>query len=274
MQDPGTPAPSVTVVIPCYRQAEFLPEAVESVVAQTRTDWEAIIVDDGSPDATADVARRLIEQHGPRVRLLRQANQGVSRARNAAIEVARGRYILPLDADDRLHPEFLEETAGLLDRDPSIGVVYTDYETFDGESRTIRVPAFDADGLCRGNHIHNVSLYRREAWVAAGGYNPNMFAGFEDWDLWIGCHEHGFRPERVSRTLFYYRVRPGSRNDMTPATRAEMTAQVMRNHPALYTRRRRWVRRVKRLPVNLWRAWLRLVARVSRGRVPLPPEPW
>ena len=96
--------------VACCNQAAFLSEAVTSVVRQTFGAWEVIIVDDGSPDDTANVAEQLIAEYGERIRLIRQANGGLAAARNAGIAAARGRYILPLDADDRLAPLMLERT--------------------------------------------------------------------------------------------------------------------------------------------------------------------
>ena len=142
MTEPEVPAtdprpaggPTVSVVTPCYGQAGFLPEAVSSVVAQTFTDWEIVIVDDGSPDDTAMVAAGLIALHGNRVRLLRQANGGVARARNAGIAASSGRYVLPLD-----------ETVALLEARPKIGFAYTDLQLFDAAEDVRTTPEFDVD---------------------------------------------------------------------------------------------------------------------------------
>lgn len=266
--------PAVSVVIPCYKQAQYLREAVESVVGQTFPDWEVVIVDDGSPDETAQIAAELIRRHGERIRLLQQANGGVARARNAGIAAARGDYILPLDADDRLHAEMLAETVRLLESDPGVAIAYTDYEFFGISTRSVQVPEFDFEGLCRGNHITATALFRREAWESTGGYNPNMVWGHEDWDLWIGCAERGYLPRRVPRILFHYRARPEGRGTMTASQRRQMADQVMRNHPALYTPLRRARRLIMRAPRNLRRRVGRLAQRLSGGRLSLGPEPW
>jgi len=125
--------PAVSVIIPCYQQAEYLAEAVESVVAQTFTDWESVIIDDGSPDATAAMAEKLIASHPDRrIRLVRQANQGLPSARNSGIAASAGRYILPLDADDLLMPEMLARTVGLLESDPTVAKDYAFYTAVGG----------------------------------------------------------------------------------------------------------------------------------------------
>lgn len=274
MNAPILTFPVVSVVVPCYRQAQFLTEAVESVVSQTFPDWEMVIVDDGSPDNTAEVAASLIERHGARIRLVQQRNGGVARARNTGIAASRGRFILALDADDRLHPEMLTETVRLLNEHPETGVAYVDYQLFGAVERTVPVPEFDFDGLFRGNHIVATALFRRGAWEASGGYNPNMTAGLEDWEFWISCVEHGFIPRRIPRVLFFYRVRPGTRGDFSADDRRAMMAQAMRNHPTLFTPRQRLRRRVTRIPRNARRTLFRLGVRLSGGRLSAPPEPW
>lgn len=270
----GPEHPAVSVIIPCFEQARYLSEAVQSVVDQTFTDWEIIIVDDGSPDDTAQVAAALIERHGERIRLLQQPNGGVARARNAGIAAALGKYILPLDADDRLHPEMLEETVRLLASDPAVGIAYTDYELFGSTERSVRVPEFDFEGLCRGSHIVTTALFRREAWEATAGYNPNMVSGYEDWDFWIACAKRAFLPRRIPRCLFSYRARPGGRGAMSATQRRQMVAQIMRNHPELYTPLRRAGRLVMRVPRNLRRRIERLAHRLSGGRLSHGPERW
>src|SRR5215208_7052146 len=93
----------VSVVIPCYNQAHFLGEAIESVLAQSYKDFEIVVVDDGSPDDTSEVASRYEE-----VRLIRQKNSGLAGARNRGLAEAEGAYVVFLDSDDRLMPEALE----------------------------------------------------------------------------------------------------------------------------------------------------------------------
>ena len=97
----------VSIITPCYNAGRFVAETIESVLGQTWPDWEMIVVDDGSSDASADIVARFAERDS-RIRLIRQANAGTACARNAAMRQARGRYIALLDADDVWEPEFLE----------------------------------------------------------------------------------------------------------------------------------------------------------------------
>ncbi|HVU33137.1 MAG TPA: FkbM family methyltransferase [Opitutaceae bacterium] len=228
--------PTVSVITPCYRQAEFLGEAVDSVVQQTFTDWELIIVNDGSPDETSRVARELIARHPDRrIRLIEQENRGLAGARNAGIQVAAGKYILPLDADDKIHPEMLAKTVGLLEANPGIGIAYTDYVYFGHQTQRLFTTEYNFKTLCTAfNQFTCTSLYRREAWLAVGGYNPNMVSGYEDWDFWIGCGDHGFVGRRIPEVLFYYRTKARSMVSDAKDRHAALFSRIVLNHPHLY----------------------------------------
>ena len=123
--------PTVSVIIPTFDRAELLPRAIESVMAQTYHDWEIVLVDDGSTDATPDVARAYIRRLGDRLHNIRQKNGGSSRARNRGIEVARGRYVAFLDSDDEFLPTKLARQIELFDLRPELGLVYCDYSFVD-----------------------------------------------------------------------------------------------------------------------------------------------
>ena len=113
----------VSVIIPCYRQADFLPQALESALAQTHCETEIIVVDDGSPDNTAEVVARY-----PGVRYLRQENRGLAGARNGGFRVSKGEYVLFLDADDRLTPNAVEAHLSCFAKHPEAGFVVGDID--------------------------------------------------------------------------------------------------------------------------------------------------
>lgn len=231
----GEPTPAVSVIIPCYNQAEYLREAVESVVAQTFTDWEIVIVDDGSPDDTGATAEAIISENlGRAIRLLRKENGGVSEARNAGIRISRGAYILPLDADDIIRPTMLEKTVRLLDSDPGIAIAYTDITHFGAINRTIQAAEFDAKKIPINNQLNCCSLYRREAWECSGGYR-SLYWGYEDWDFWVGCAAAGSRATRAPESLLLYRVKDASRDTVAVSHDRELRARIVLNHPELYS---------------------------------------
>ena len=242
-QSTGATSPAVSVVIPCYNQAQYLPEAVESVVHQTFTDWECIIVNDGSQDQTSQVARDLIARYpGKRIHLLEKKNGGLADARNAGIADSHGRYILPLDADDVLKPFALARLVEVLETQSDVAIVYPDYETFGTQSCVIRCidehlfmdAARLKSGLPSCSGLPYCSLYRRDVWSKVEGYNPNMIWGYEDWDFWIGCLEKGFRVRRVPEPLFMYRMKPGSMYSNALKHDAELKARIILNHSALF----------------------------------------
>ena len=123
--------PTVSVVIPTFNRAELLSRAIESVMGQTYRDWEIVLVDDGSTDATPDVARAYVRRLGDRLNYIRQNNSGSSRARNRGIEAARGRYVAFLDSDDEFLPTKLTRQIELFDARPELGLVYCDYSFVD-----------------------------------------------------------------------------------------------------------------------------------------------
>lgn len=233
---PDAPAvPWVSVVIPCYQQAGYLPEAVDSVLAQTFSDLEIIIVNDGSPDDTGDVARRLVQQHaGRKIRLLEKKNGGLADARNAGLAAAAGAFVLPLDADDKILPALLEKTAAVLQSDPTIDIVYTDVAHFGVVEKTIQAAEYDFKKLCAGNQLNYCSLYRWEVWQKAGGYNPNMIWGYEDWNFWISCGERGLRAKRIPGALLQYRVKDASMYTVAAANDKALRARIILNHPGCY----------------------------------------
>jgi glycosyltransferase involved in cell wall biosynthesis len=201
--------PQVTVIIPCFNQAPFLGEAVRSIQTQTLDDWECIIINDGSTDDAADVSEDLAAADR-RVRLVNQANRGLSGARNRGLAEARGRYVQFLDADDRLEARKLEIHATWLSRHPEVGVVYGEARYFTTEDPELR--AFGLVGpnrpwkadepwigrlwtcgipltrtvIERNIMAVNCALVRREVFKAVGGWDESLPA-LEDWEFWSRC---------------------------------------------------------------------------------------
>ena len=231
---PGTPR--VSVVIPCYKQAQFLPEAVASVVAQTFTDWEIIIVDDGSPDDTAAVAQRLIAVYPDRcIRLIRQDNRGLAEARNVGIRAARAPYILPLDADDLIEPEMLAQTVTALDVHPDVGFVYTDVRRFGAENNILRTLPYSLERLRFENLMMPATLLRREAWEQVGGFRAfSPVQGYEDREFWVSLADAGWKGLHIPQPLLRYRRTEGSMLSQARRHDLELRARIFLDHPRLY----------------------------------------
>lgn len=237
MTQPATERPRVSVVVRCYRQAAFLPEAVSAVVHQTFRDWEIVVVNDGSPDDTSAVARDLAARHpGRRIRLVEQANQGPAAALNTGVAAAAGELILILDADDSIHPVFLERAVAALDADPGASIAFSDVVLFGAKAEVWKMGPFELGALTQVNRLCCTSLYRRRLWEEAGGYALNMELGYEDWDFWVGCAERGHRAVHLKQPLFFYRMHAAGETTNGTALRFhnELKAQVMLNHPKAF----------------------------------------
>lgn len=185
----------VSIIIPCYNQAHFLPDAIKSALAQTYHGIEIIVVNDGSTDNTSEVAGQFP------VKLIEQENKGLAAARNAGIKAASGEWILPLDADDKIHASFISKTIGKGD------IVATLVETFGKEHRLWkfgRDQPFHSDFL-KMNQMAYCCLYKKEIWEVVGGYDIDMKDGYEDWDFWIRATREGYKVHRVMEFLFHYR---------------------------------------------------------------------
>lgn len=228
--------PLVSVIIPCYKQARYVTEAMESVLAQTETRWEMIVVNDGSPDDTSAVVRAFMASHpGRPITFIEQPNTGVSSARNAGFRAARGAYLLPLDADDRIAPGFITACLGALQGSPRAGFAYTHVHRFGLVDEVFVVPPFDAHTEVHEDNIVPVcALIRRAAWEQVGGYAETMLHGYEDWDFWVGCIEKGWSGIRIPEPLFDYRIKETGASHTANERRMALIAQIVRQHPSLY----------------------------------------
>lgn len=225
----------VAVVIPCYGQAEFLPATVASVCAQTFDDLELVIVDDGSPDDTAEVAERLASAFTSRpIRVLRQHNQGLSASRNNGIAATAAEYALVLDSDDLIAPTFVEDCVRVLDARPDISIAYGQQRYFGEENQFTQMPEYDFALLTTRNLFPCTALYRRRAFEEVGGYNERM-TSYEDWDFWLGCGERGHFGVFVPHAVFCYRRRVGSMLAEARSRDTLLKAQIVLNHPVLFS---------------------------------------
>ncbi len=226
-------SPVVSVIMPCFNQGRYLDEAIASVLAQTLTSVEIIVIDDGS---TEETTVRLLENYQrPHTTVLRTANRGPSAARNAGIQQAKGQYIFPLDADDRIAPTYLEQAVSVLEADPNIGIVYSKAASFGAATEDYNLPPYQFPQILLGNMIFNSSLYRKADWEKVGGYNENMVWGWEDYDFWLSLIELGRDVVQLPEVLYFHRELPNSRSQqMTQDGWVKSYTQIYQNHPRLY----------------------------------------
>ncbi|WP_197428729.1 glycosyltransferase family 2 protein [Phnomibacter ginsenosidimutans] len=199
----------VTIVIPCYMQAQYLQEAIDSVRAQTYPHWECIVVNDASPDHTAAVADAAATTDS-RIRVIHKPhNEGLAAARNTGISHANGMFILPLDADDLIHPEYLQKSLAVFYNNSAVKVVYTDVWTFGDQSREVCRPEINMNELCHHNLFQPTALFKKSDFQKTDGYRKNVY-GYEDWDMWLQLIEKPAHAHRIKEHLFGVRVKQQS----------------------------------------------------------------
>ncbi|MBZ0304491.1 MAG: glycosyltransferase family 2 protein [Anaerolineae bacterium] len=222
---------TVSIIIPCYRYAHLLGEAIESCLNQTHPDIEIIVVDDGSPDNTREVVARY-----PQVNYVYQENAGVAAARNTGIAHAAGAFFQFLDADDVLLPEKISRSLAAFEKKPSLGVVYTNYEKRSADLETVLPNEKAPVERPQGNPVRKMiestaaffpphcALTCRVYVEKAGGFTLGCDS-VEDWNFWIKIAAAGAEFSYVDEVLCWYRDSPGSLSSRElPFLRARLNA--------------------------------------------------
>lgn len=192
----------VSIIIPCYNHGKFLNEAVDAVLNQTFQDFEIIIVNDGSTDEfTIDLLKNYSK---PKTRVINTSNQGLASARNNGIKESKGKYILPLDADDKIANTFLEKTVKIIDSNSQIGIVGCKTKLFGFENKEF-FKKYKFPDILINNCFVCTCLFRKSDWEKVGGYKLNMKFGWEDYDFWLSIINLGREVCQIEEPLFYYR---------------------------------------------------------------------
>ncbi|MFN8713360.1 MAG: glycosyltransferase family 2 protein, partial [Bacteroidota bacterium] len=211
-----THIPTVTVVLPVYNAARFLAQTIESILAQTFTDFELLVINDGSSDASMDVVRRFQDK---RIRIVENPkNMGVIETRNRGAELSRGRYSALMDADDLAHPNRLEKQLRFLEDNPQVDVVASLVELINTDGEVTGTWSTDRETLDevairfmmpRTNCIAQPSVMIRTNVLRAFLYNPVQH-GAEDYDLFLRILAARKRIAKIPETLLQYRIHPSS----------------------------------------------------------------
>jgi glycosyltransferase involved in cell wall biosynthesis len=211
--------PKVSVVIPAYNAMTYLPETIANILKQTYTDFEVVVVNDGSTDKIEEWITQEVSDR--RIKLVSQANLGATGARNTGIKESQGEYLAFLDADDLWESTKLAKQVQVLDSHPEVGLVYTwvTYVDEQGNS-TGRVVNSQQEGdvwqeLTKNNLIEcgSVPMVRRQCFEKCGVFDCNLGSFVEDWDIWLRIANH-YQFKVVKEPLVYYRqvIGSGSRN--------------------------------------------------------------
>jgi len=265
----------LSIIIPCFNDGQFLEEAIASVTACPDQTYEIIIVNDGSTDLLTQHVLNKLRSNGYQV--IDQLNQGAAAARNTGVRLAKGEYILPLDADNRIRIPYIYKGIEILDQHHDVAVVYGDVEHFGEEINALeelpafnvpyeaisfengfravqRVPDFNLSWLINHNYIDTCAVFRKSVWAECGPYDINMpFGCYDDWDLWLSIAKKRYRFYHIPEILFEYRVRPIS---LSTASRSEEKNKVVYHylaskHAALFPKEYRSY-------FKLYRGWLKI----------------
>ena len=193
----------VSIIVPCFNQAHFLDEALQSVFDQIYKYWECIIVNDGSPDHTAEVAKHWIKKDS-RFSYLYKENGGLSSARNAGIKVSQGEYILPLDADDKIHASYLEKIVKAFRENPALELVTSRIQFFGSSTKELKLPDYSYKKLLVQNCFVCSTAFKKISWQCVVGYDEKM-KSFEDWEFWIRILNEKSQVYKIPELMFMYR---------------------------------------------------------------------
>ena len=226
----------ISVIVPCYNHAQYLDDALHSVFMQSISNWECIIIDDGSTDKTKEVSNAWTHKDS-RFKYYHIENSGVSKARNYGIGIAEGEFILPLDADDKISEDYMSLALEEFDKNEKIKVVYSQAEKFGDENGFWQLKEFSHFNLAVGNIIFCSAFFRKSDWENIGGYDANMKQGLEDWEFWIHLLKNNGLAYQIKKVCFFYRINNNSRNSsITGDVKEELLKYISIKHADFFVK--------------------------------------
>jgi glycosyltransferase involved in cell wall biosynthesis len=196
----------VSIIVPCYNVEKYIQEALFSILGQTYRNIEVLCIDDGSYDNTKNIIQK-IQELDPRVKYIYQKNQGVCIARNNAINKAQGYYILPIDSDDLVSPNFVEKLVEAIEKigcDVATPCFYKFEKPFDMQFFDLPVPS--KLNMVKDNVCVCASLFKKDDFIKLGGFDVENFGkGFEDYDLWLNFLSKNLTITKVKEAVYFYR---------------------------------------------------------------------
>jgi glycosyltransferase involved in cell wall biosynthesis len=196
--------PLITLIIPCFNQGDLLKEALQSLEECDKSLFEIIIINDGSTDELTNNTLKELADDG--INVIFQSNTGLGQARNNGIKEAKGKYILPLDSDNRIRAEYLTKGIQILENDDKTAVVYGNAQLFGDKSGVLRPGKFNLQMLMLRNYIDACAIIRKSVFEEVGRYDNMKIMGLEDWDLWLRIAFAGYKFHYIDEIMFDYRV--------------------------------------------------------------------
>lgn len=223
----------ISIIIPCYNDAQYIEQAVNSALNQTYTNKEVIVIDDGSNFETKTVLKKL----EPKItKLITQENKGQSTARNVGIREAKGNYILVLDSDDFFEPNFCEEAVAVIKSNLDVKIVTSHLRRFtDERTLDVFVPSGgDITTFVLHNGATGSAMFRKSDALALGGYDEQMRKGFEDWEFYIRLLASGGNAKVLPKLYLNYRVRNNSTTSRANKVKEELLSYIYIKNKAVF----------------------------------------
>ncbi|MBI9111897.1 glycosyltransferase family A protein [Maridesulfovibrio ferrireducens] len=227
----------LSIIIPNYNYGRFADRFFSSLIAQSMSfdDVEILFVDDGSSDDSIEQAQKWADKiECEKFEILTPVRTGKPGfVRNFGLERAKGKYLICLDPDDILHPDFIPSCIEILDHNPEIDLVYTDYleNRLDG-SREVRLPKFNQAHLRTQNTISPAAMYRRKFWDSGIRYKDNSL--YEDWDYWVQCLMAGAKFRLIPHVLYNYEIHETNYSIQAVKDDGVAKAQIVLNNPDFF----------------------------------------
>lgn len=223
----------ISIIISTYNQENFIEEAIQSVLQQKYENFEVILVNASSKEQTKEIVEKY---RSDKFHIYEKKNCGLSETRNFGASKSSGKYILFLDGDDKIHPEFLSKTHSLLEDNPLIGFAYVDTQHFGESNGHWDHPEYNFKMLLSTNYISSCSLIRKKSFDEAKGFDKNNWGYWEDWQFWIKMGSLGWNGKHIAEKLFYYRVhsKSGMQSDRNKALAMVYKTYIVLQFPQYY----------------------------------------
>lgn len=224
---------TVSIIIPCFNDAKYIEQSVQSALDQTYSNTEVIVIDDGSNSETKEVLNKI----APRIsKLITQENKGQSTARNVGIKAAKGTYILVLDSDDYFEPSFCEKAIDVFVKQKETKVVscYANLLFEDGSSSIYKPSGGTINDFLYVNNALGTAMFKKEDWGSSGGYDEDMRNGFEDWEFFIRLLKNGGNITILKEPLYTYRKRNDSTTHRANKVKFDILKYIYLKHKDLY----------------------------------------